>query len=190
MNKLTIAKSVLIGLTASALSLPAFAGHRHDDDEDEDGDGGVVYAQVVSARPNYHEVRISEPRQECRNERVVYRDYDSNRPNVAGAILGGILGGVAGHQIGGGHGRDVATGVGAVIGAGVGANAGRGYGYGGSSERVGYEQHCDTYENTRYENRLDGYDVTYRFNGRLYTTNLPYDPGRRIPVHVDVQPVR
>lgn len=184
MNKQTIANSVLIGLTASALSLPAFAGHRHDDDE---YDNGVVYAQVVSTRPNYHEVRISEPRQECHNERVVYRD-NNNQPNVAGAILGGILGGVAGHQIGGGHGRDVATGLGAVIGAGVGANAGRGYG--GRSDRVAYEQHCETYETARYENRLDSYDVTYRFNGRLYTTNLPYDPGRSIPVRVDVQPVR
>ena len=185
MNKLTIASGVLIGLTTSALSLPAFAGqHYRDDDRADDG---VVYAQVVSARPNYHEVRVSEPRQECRNERVVYRDYD-NQPNVAGAILGGILGGVAGHQIGGGHGRDVATGLGAVIGAGVGANTGRGYG--GRGERVAYEQHCETYENARYENRLDGYDVTYRFNGRLYSTNLPYDPGQRIAVHVDVQPVR
>ena len=187
MKKLTIAKSVLIGLTASALSLPAFASHRHDD-EDVRNDDGVVYAQVVSSRPNYHEVRVSEPRQECRNERVVYRDNYRGDPNIAGAILGGIIGGVAGHQIGGGHGRDVATGLGAVIGAGVGANADREYG--GRSERVGYEQRCETYENTRYENRLDGYDVTYRYNGRLYTTNLPYDPGRSIAVRVDVQPVR
>lgn len=186
MNKLTIANRVLIGLTASALSLPAFAGHRHDDD-DARYEGGVAYAQVVSARPNYHEVRISEPRQECRNERVVYRD-NTREPNVAGAILGGIIGGVAGHQIGGGHGRDVATGVGAVLGAGIGANAGRGYG--GRSERVNYEQRCETYESYRYENRLDGYDVTYRYNGRLYSTNLPYDPGRTLAVRVDVQPVR
>ncbi len=87
MNQLTIAKSVLIGLTASALSLPAFAGHRHADDGDEDGDGGVVYAKVGMASTNRHE---------CRNERVVYRDYDTNRPNVAGSILGGILVCVAG----------------------------------------------------------------------------------------------
>lgn len=186
MKKLTIANSVLIGLTASALSLPAFAGKKHDDDHYDDG---IVYAQVVSARPNYREVRVSQPRQECHNERVVYRDRGGrNDPNVAGAILGGIIGGVAGHQIGGGRGRDVATGLGAVLGAGIGANAGRGYR--GDTERVNYEQRCETYNDYRYENRLDGYDVTYRFNGRLYNTSLPYDPGRTIPVRVDVQPVR
>lgn len=186
MKKLTIANSVLIGLTASALSLPAFAGHRHDDDDRYDD--GVVYAQVVSARPNYREVRVSEPRQECRNERVVYRDNSRGEPNIAGAILGGLIGGVAGHQIGGGHGRDVATGLGAVIGAGVGANAGRGYG--GRSERVNYEQRCETYDSYRYESRVDSYDVTYRYNGRLFNTSLPYDPGKTLAVRVDVQPVR
>lgn len=186
MNKLMCAKSSLIGLAVSAMSLPAFAGHRHDDDDRYDD--GVVYAQVVSARPNYHEVRVSEPRQECHNERVVYRDNNRGDPNIAGAILGGIIGGVAGHQIGGGHGRDVATGLGAVLGAGIGANAGRGYG--GNTEHVNYEQRCETYNDYHYENRLDGYDVTYRYNGRLYNTSLPYDPGRSIPIRVDVQPVR
>ncbi len=185
MNKLTIAKTALIGLTATAVSLPAFA-HRDEDRYDD----GVVYAPVVSARPNYHEVRVNEPRQECHQERVVYRDrggYDE--PNVAGAILGGIIGGVAGNHIGGGSGRAVATGVGAVLGAGVGSNVGRG-GYRGDTERVNYEQRCDTVDSYRYESRLDGYDVTYRYNGRLYTTNMPYDPGRNIALRVDVQPVR
>jgi uncharacterized protein YcfJ len=107
--------------------------------------------------------------------------------NPAGAILGGIIGGVTGHQIGGGHGRDVATALGAVIGAGIGGQSGRGYDGG---ERVNYEQRCDTVNAYRYEERVDGYDVTYRYNGRLYNTRLPYDPGRRIALNVDVQPAR
>jgi uncharacterized protein YcfJ len=192
MNKLTIAKSSLIGLAISAMSLPAFAGHRNND-EDRYDDGvryndGVVYAPVVRTQPNYREVRVSEPRQECRNERVVYRDSNRGDSNIAGAILGGIIGGVAGHQIGGGHGRDVATGIGAILGAGIGANTGRGYG--GNTERVNYEQRCETYNDYHYENRVEDYDVTYRYNGRLYNTSLPYDPGRRIAIQVNVQPVR
>jgi len=101
-------------------------------------------------------------------------------------ILGGIIGGVAGHQIGGGHGRDVATAVGAVIGAGVGNNAtSRNR---GQYERSGYETRCETVNDVDYEQRIDGYDVTYRYNGQIYQTRMPYDPGRRIPVNVDVRP--
>ena len=42
----------------------------------------------------------------------------------------------------------------------------------------------------RYETALDGYDVTYRYNGRIFQTRWPHDPGTRIPVDVDVRPVR
>lgn len=36
--------------------------------------------------------------------------------------------------------------------------------------------------------RIDGYDVTYEYAGREYVTQLPYDPGERIRVRVDVTP--
>ena len=46
---------------------------------------------------------------------------------------------------------------------------------------------------TRYEERLDreidGYRVTYRYNGRDYRTQLPYEPGERLRVRVAVDPV-
>lgn len=184
MNKLTFT-TLLAGLVAVSAAAPAFADHRHWDDDDEDGDSRTVYAKVVSAVPVYRQVRVSAPRRECRDERVVYRGHDGD--NTAGAILGGIIGGVAGHQIGGGRGRDVATAVGAVLGANIGRQSGRGY---GDDERVGYEPRCETVDSYRYEERVDGYDVTYRYRGGLYTTRMPYDPGRRMPVHVDVQPVR
>jgi uncharacterized protein YcfJ len=186
MNKLTLT-TLMAGLVAVSATAPAFADHQDDqDDERYDSRGDVVYAPVVSSRPSYRQVRVSEPRQECRDERVVYRDRGYGG-NPAGAILGGIIGGVAGHQIGGGHGRDVATALGAVIGAGIGGQSGRGY---DDRERVNYEQRCDTVNDYRYEERVDGYDVTYRYNGRLYNTRLPYDPGRRIALNVDVQPLR
>ena len=186
MNKLTLAP-VLLGL--AAVASPALANHRYADDYDR-----TDYAEVLSSRPIVHQVRVSEPHQECWDERVVYREPRYYQPSIsAGTILGGVLGGVIGHQFGGGHGRDVATAVGAVIGASAGAQHDA-YAYGGyreaQAERVGYEQRCRTTDNVRYEQRVDGYDVTYRYHGRVYDTRLPYDPGDRLAVDVNVRPAR
>ena len=182
MNKL-IFTGVLCGL--ATLAAPAFA---YDDDYNYQRSD---YAEVLSARPIVRQVRYSEPRQECWDERVAYRDP----PRYAigpGTIIGGVLGGVIGHQFGGGRGRDVATAVGAVIGASAGQQQDA-YAYGGyrgGTEHVGYQQRCRTIDNYRVEDRIDGYDVTYRYHGRIYNTRLPYDPGRRLAVNVEVSPAR
>jgi uncharacterized protein YcfJ len=47
-------------------------------------------------------------------------------------------------------------------------------------------QRCTTVDATRQQ--LQGYEVHYQYGGREYTTQLPYDPGQRIRVNVDVQP--
>jgi len=47
-------------------------------------------------------------------------------------------------------------------------------------------QRCDTVNIS--EQRIDGYEVRYIYDGREYTTRLPYDPGSRVRVNVDVQP--
>ena len=85
-----------------------------------------------------------------------------------------------------GHGNDFATIAGATVGAAVGYNnASRKYGPQGHEETV---ERCDVrYEHTT-EERIDGYHVTYEYNGREYTTRLPYDPGERIKVRVAVAP--
>jgi uncharacterized protein YcfJ len=47
-------------------------------------------------------------------------------------------------------------------------------------------QRCTTVDTTRMQ--LSGYEVHYAYGGREYTTQLPYDPGQRIRVNVDVRP--
>jgi len=47
-------------------------------------------------------------------------------------------------------------------------------------------QRCTPVNNT--EQRIEGYEVHYLYDGREYTTRLPYDPGSRMRVNVDVQP--
>lgn len=180
MNKLTLT-TLLTGLMAVTAATPALADRWGYDD--------TVYAPVVSTRPFFTQVQVAEPQQVCQNEQVVYRDpVYSSGSNPAGTIIGGIIGGVVGHQFGGGRGRDVATAIGAVVGAGAGSQVGTTYQ--GGQEHVGYQQRCSVVNAYHYEQRVQGYDVTYQFNGRLYNTRLPYDPGRRIAVNVDVQPVR
>lgn len=182
-------------------STAALAGHDREDrdwgDDRESERARYAYAQVISARPIYTEVRVSEPREECIDERVVYRDevrndYPGSADRALGTVLGGVIGGVVGHQVGRGSGRQIATAVGAVVGASIGGNAvNRSYGDRSEvRERVAYEPRCRTVRNSRYESRVDGYDVTYRYQGAVYNTRLPYDPGSRLPVRVEVSPIR
>lgn len=173
MNKLIV---ILAG-SSVLLAAPAFA--RHEDNWD--------YARVVRAEPIYRQVRISEPHQVCHEEpvteRTVYRGYS----DPGAVLIGGIIGGVIGHQFGGGHGKDAATAAGAVIGA---SHAARHHSYPGRVvERTVYETSCRTVRQARYEERIEGYDVTYRYHGRLYHTRMPYDPGKRVRVRLDAEPL-
>ena len=49
-------------------------------------------------------------------------------------------------------------------------------------------QRCTTSDIVREEERIDGYNVTYRYNGQKYRTRMPYDPGDRLRIRVDVRP--
>lgn len=189
MNKLVLPLCAVVSLAATQ----AAAGSRHDDNGYR-ADRGYEYAKVLAAEPIYRSVRIEEPRRECWDEQVVYEDrrddyWMSN--GAAGAIVGAIAGGVAGHQFGKGRGKDAATAVGAIIGAGVGQRVAiqnsRPY---ERAQRVSYEERCRTVSAYRTEQRVEGYDVTYRYGGRMYHTTLPYDPGERLAVDVDVRPAR
>lgn len=137
-------------------------------------------ARVLSVTP--HTERVNMPRQDCRTEYI--RDsYSSGERDIGGAIIGGIAGGLLGSQIGKGNGRVAGAAVGAATGAIVGDridNSGeRSY----STRPV---ERCTTVENWETVNR--GYQVTYRFNGRDYSTQMPYDPGSHIRVRVAVAP--
>ncbi len=154
--------------------------------------GAPEYAQVVETRPVYTAIQVSQPRQECWQEPVAYAPRNNNNywftDGVAGSVVGAIAGGVAGHQFGKGRGKDAATALGAIIGAGVGQRV-----VNSRAPTVNsgsYQTRCQSVPSHYTQQRIDGYDVTYRYQGRLYTTRMPYDPGARLPVNVHVEPVR
>ena len=173
----------LLSVTGVALaSPPPWANSRQYRDRDD-----YDYAPVTRVEPIVRQVRIETPRRECYDDtRYVESRGHISDPDVGGrTILGSIIGGVIGHQFGSGRGRDAATVAGAMIGAGVGYDsATRRY----SEPREEVVQRCDVRYDHNYEERIDGYRVTYEYNGREYITRLPYDPGERIKVRVAVAP--
>jgi uncharacterized protein YcfJ len=194
-------KPMLLALAAGlVIGAPVMAGQDSGWQDDRPADAGSPdydYAQVTHVEPRYRQVRISVPRQECYTETryVPDRPYAGDRPAAGGMILGGLIGAVIGHQFGHGHERGLGTVAGAVVGSAIGHDAaqrrdddGDDRGYGGRGGRPVESERCETRYSERMEQRIDGYCVSYRYNGRNYQTNLPYDPGERLRVRVAVSP--
>ena len=165
----------------------------HDQRGYDDGDANYDYARVVDVQPLTTRVRVTTPQRACWDEtRVDDRSHGSGplpKSTAGGAVLGGIIGGVLGHQVGHGRGRDAATAAGVVIGAAVGAQqAQRRAGYASAPPREYTVQRCETRYQETWEERTDGYRVTYVYNGRRQVTEMQNRPGERIRVRVDVRP--
>jgi len=162
MRKVMIIPAIL----AAGFAVPAMAGHEYFDE-----------ARVIAVTPQTE--RVNYPREECRTEYV--RENVSSRSPV-GAIIGGIAGGLLGSQVGKGSGRVA----GAAVGAGVGAVVGDRM----STRQASYEtrpvEHCKMVDS--WQTVTSGYHVTYRYNGRNYTTFTDSDPGSTIPIRVAVSP--
>jgi uncharacterized protein YcfJ len=151
----------------------------------EHGERYAEWAEVVDVRPQYTTVRVSEPRRECWDEDVYVErpGYRSHTP----ILLGGIVGGVLGHELGGHHHHGVATAAGTLLGASVGRDVARRRASDGYYET---RERCRTVHGYREEERVDGYRVTYIYDGRRHVTYTDYDPGDRIRVDVAVRPRR
>jgi len=132
----------------------------------------------------------------------------SNSRNYSGgdALIGGLIGGVIGNQLGKKSSRGArngATVAGAIVGSVI-ANEAR-------SDDVGRHrrhkrrnerhrttpqrvvttrpvEHCKETMHTSYEQRVQGYNVTYEYRGRTLQTRMKRDPGDQIELHVNVTP--
>ena len=51
-------------------------------------------------------------------------------------------------------------------------------------------QRCETRYREEWQERVDGYRVTYVYHGQEQVTEMPYKPGDRIRVRVDVTPAQ
>jgi uncharacterized protein YcfJ len=187
MNKRT---RITAGLTLAATAALALSGRAMADHDERyrSSSSRYDYARVVDVKPLIRSYRVEIPVRECYE---TPRDYDrrphrSRRGGDAGrTIAGAIIGGVIGRQFGDGSGRDAMTALGAVVGASAANDRGR--------ARGRYDDEPVRYCETRYEyeerDRVEGFRVTYVYDGETYTTRTDYDPGDRIRVEVKVRPV-
>jgi uncharacterized protein YcfJ len=168
----------------SALSGTAFAEQQHEVIlESPQTVEKIVYARVVRVSPVFHYVSNTRPVKECWEEPVSRQRY--YRGNSGSSTLaGGLLGGIIGHQIGHGHNRPISTALGTIIGAQIGHDSGT---RGTYTTHETYRNVCRvTEQEDGFEAVQDGYEVSYLFEGKKYNTHLPYDPGSRIKLKVQV----
>jgi uncharacterized protein YcfJ len=180
--------AVAVGLTT--VSTAVLADHDRDDiryDDRYEGSGDYEYARVVGVQPQHRQVRVSEPVRECWEEVERVPDGPFSSRHIGGTLLGGLIGGALGNQVGDGRGWQVARAAGAIIGGAVGHNVSRERQHGRYDDERVFER-CETRYRDSWEERVDGYRVTYEYAGRHYVTRLPYDPGERIRIRVDVTP--
>lgn len=142
------------------------------------------YARVLSVQPRYRRLRVGVPHRQCRELALA-------PAGGAGAardtVIGTIVGGVVGNQLGGGRGRAVATVAGAVLGAVAGSRYAQNQAAFASRPR--YVRQCRTVTDFHTRRQVVGYRVTYRYHGRIFHTRMPYDPGNRLRVRVNVRPL-
>lgn len=146
------------------------------------------FGRVVRVQPRVEQIR--QPREECKTEYVQVPVQQQQQRSAGGAIVGGIAGAILGNQVGGGSGRAAATAAGAIAGAVVGDrvdNNGRQLNQPSYVQEQAVRQ-CRMVD--AYESRTTGYDVTYDYRGRSYTSLMDRDPGQRVRLRVSVEPDR
>lgn len=180
MNKIITTSLMLLGMAVGT----AEAGPRYGNNDHRD------YAKVTHVEPIVvqHERRV--PRRECWDEEVRYQEPGRHRKSYTGPILGSVIGGAIGNELGAGEdNKKVGAVVGAILGASIGHDVSRKSAYGEDRVRYRTETRCNVSHDIEYYERVTGYNVTYRYNGRTYHTRMDHDPGRRIRVRVNVVPV-
>lgn len=155
----------------------------------EQAGGYYAYGKVTDVQPIMRTVQVTTPRETCWDEPVRQTHYGPGRHrSFTSTVVGGIIGGVVGNQFGGGSGQDAMTVAGALLGASIGRDAAyRRQAYAQTSYVT--ERRCEIEEVVHEEQRLEGYQVAYKFKGRNYVTRTANDPGKRIRLRVQVNPV-
>lgn len=195
--KKTTSALIIAGVIAG-ISLPVAAnkyrGHTN---------SAYDYAKVIDAIPVVESYQVNRPVEQCWNEDVRRNDSRQSRrsssrtPEVLGAIIGGVIGNRFGH----GDGRKIATVAGAVLGGSVGRDIKRNNRHSRNNRNNRYEsgryeqsryetvQRCELTDSYVTEERVVGFDVSYKYRGNVFHTQMPQAPGKKIKVKVTVNPV-
>lgn len=135
-----------------------------------------AFAEVVSAKEVFETVVT--PQEKCENVQVQHQAPVKDEHRIAGTVVGGIAGGLLGSTVGGGKGKTLAT----VAGAAAGGYAGNRVQKNMQEKDVSTttERRCKTVNEK--SQKLSGYDVTYRFDGKDGKVRTSFKPGPTLPV--------
>jgi uncharacterized protein YcfJ len=137
---------------------------------------GPEFADVVAVKDVFETVVT--PREQCEDVQVQQRAAVQDEKRMAGSVVGGLAGGLLGSQVGGGQGKTLATVVGAAAG-----------GYAGNQVQKNMQQkdvvtktarRCKTVNDK--SQKLVGYKVTYRLDGKDGVVQTSFKPGQTLPV--------
>ena len=177
-------------IAASLIALGLVSGMAQADSRFKEGKHHREFARVTHVEPIVVQTQRRIPRRECWDEDVRYETQGHQRKSYTGPILGGIIGGAIGNELGAGQdNKKVGAVVGAVLGASIGNDISRNSHQRGNTVEYRTETRCNVQQDVEYYERVTGYKVTYRYNGRTYHTRMDRDPGKRIQVRVTVSPV-
>lgn len=180
-RKTLITGTLVIGAITSAANV--FAGH------EEDG-SFYAYGKVVEVEPIIRQVVETRPREECRQvrqQRLVHRNHHSG--TTLRSLVGGLFGGVIGRQFGGGRGRTAFTIAGVFAGASIAKGSTHHRRHGRQLRRNEFRQHCATLDQIHRVEIVDGYRVTYHYQGREFTRTTRTRPGTEIRLRVQIDPL-
>ncbi len=118
------------------------------------------------------------PRENCEDVQARHQAPVKDERRIAGTVMGGLAGGLLGSAIGGGNGKTIATVAGAAAG-----------GYAGNQVQRNMQQRdvittserrCKTLNEK--SQKVVGYNVTYRLDGKDGSIRTTFKPGPTLPV--------
>jgi len=147
---------------------------------------GAVGGYKALAKPEFADVvavkdvveTVVTPREKCEDVQVRHQAPVNDQHRIAGTAVGALAGGLLGSTIGGGNGKTVAT----VAGAAAGGYAGNQVQKNMQEKDVVMktERHCKMVNEK--SQKVVGYAVTYRLDGKEGVTRMSFKPGPKLPV--------
>lgn len=134
------------------------------------------FAEVVAAKEVFETVVT--PREKCETVQVQHQAPVKDEKRIAGSVVGAVAGGLLGSTIGGGDGKKLATVAGAAAGGYAGNRVQKNLQEKDTTTTT--EQRCRTV--SEKSQKLVGYNVTYRFDGKEGVARTSFKPGPTLPV--------
>ena len=145
-------------------------------------------ARVLKSTERYVTVRELRPTEQCRE--VVVEGRSGSTSSDTPELLGAVIGGAIGKNISDSGDKDGKTGaiIGSLLGASIASDIEK---KNAQNKRTSSrtEVRCTTVQREVEVQRIDGYNVTYEYQGDIFTSQMSSRPGSTIPVRVYVLPV-